>query len=238
MKEREYISKVIEFVSQMIEIRGKPEDVFPKVETLLKSYNLSTEPVVQLREISRYLDRYGIDWSRAEVDFGFGRGLAYYTGMIFEIHDTSGYLGAQRQICGGGRYDTLIGDLGGRNSIPALGFAFGLERLLLISDESILPGREPVVFVVAIGENEVIDYAVRTAKLLREKGVCVEFCSPATRSRRHTERANKLGMPFVIYVGEEEKTGGYVTLRYMASGEQKQCSATDAASLVLSGGAK
>ena len=81
----------------------------------------------RLADVMAALAAYNIDDSHIQVQLALGRGLHYYTDVVFELYDASG----QSQLCGGGRYNELVQSLGGRKSIPAVGFAFGLERLRL-----------------------------------------------------------------------------------------------------------
>ncbi len=146
------------------------------------------------------------------------RGLDYYTKTVFEA--VSHELGIA--VVAGGRYDYLVEDMGGP-SVPAMGFAVGVERLSMLVGES-LP-EEPLYFVIPFGN--VMDYAFEVAKKLREKGKRVELSYKRNGLKKQMELANRMRADYAVIVGEDEKASGYVTIKNMHTGEQKKVSFYD-----------
>ena len=145
------------------------------------------------------------------------RGLDYYTRTLFEVVGRGGDLGAQSTICGGGRYDGMIGDLGGPTT-PAIGFAMGVERVLLsMPDEAAAAPLD--VFVVA--EAGVRASATTLARDLREAGIRVEADLRGRSLKSQFRRADKSGAPVALVLGEREVEAGTVQLKQLAAGTQE-----------------
>lgn len=149
------------------------------------------------------------------------RGLDYYTKTTFEI--VSKELGAQNAVCGGGRYDALIEQLGG-NSIPAVGMAIGLERLISVMKAQKLlpePERELAVYIAAIGL-EAQRTAFKQLFELRKSGVSAETDLSGKSLKSQLKTADNLGARYVLIMGEEEARKGAFPLRDMKTGGQKE----------------
>ena len=148
------------------------------------------------------------------------RGLDYYTRTVFEIQPENG--GAQSTLCGGGRYDDLIEELGGRPT-PAIGFAIGMERIILnLKAQSVpvppLPG--PRVFIAHQGA-EARNETVRLASYLRQKGIGVIMATGDRSLKAQLRQANNLGVHYSVIIGEEELKNGTASLRDMTTALQK-----------------
>ncbi|MEE2673667.1 MAG: histidine--tRNA ligase [Myxococcota bacterium] len=178
-----------------------------------------SQSVADLRRLFEVLDAYGVSES-VRFDASTVRGLAYYTGIVFEAFDTQGKL---RSICGGGRYDRLLETLGGP-ALPAVGFGMGDVVLTeLLGDKGLLPeipaGVDDVVF--AFGDDERLA-AVRVAERLRRDGRSVELILGAPRLKRVLADADKTGASRVWIIGPEEAARGVATVRDLATGEQRE----------------
>ncbi|MBN1376475.1 MAG: histidine--tRNA ligase, partial [Dehalococcoidia bacterium] len=149
------------------------------------------------------------------------RGLDYYTKTVFEVQPLEG--GSQSALGGGGRYDELIAMLGGK-SIPAIGFAAGMERIVLNlkSQNVMVPGPvRPVLFIASMGESARVE-AIKIAADLREAGIPV-IVSPGQRSLKAQLRyANTLGAINTAIIGDDEVRAGTVMLRIMENSEQQE----------------
>lgn len=178
---------------------------------------LAGEAGEHFAEVRRLLDGFGTAY---DVSPRMVRGLDYYTRTIFEIQGTSDALGAQATLVGGGRYNDLVEELGGP-ATPTIGFAFGLERLLLVLGEGAEAKPPAPVFVAGIGAGGT-DRAHGVARTLRAAGLRAEAAYGAASLRSQLKRADRLGAFAVVIAGEDEAARGAVTLRNMADGAQAE----------------
>ena len=156
-----------------------------------------------------------------EIDTRIVRGLDYYTRTVFEF--VSDALGAQAVVCGGGRYDGLIEELGGPR-LPSLGFGMGLERLLLIMEAKKCPFPAPPVcevYLAPMGE-AAVKRCFAIATRLREGGVSVEFDVAGRGLKPQMKYADKLGARYTLVVGDDELATGKGKLKDMATGESTE----------------
>jgi histidyl-tRNA synthetase len=165
-------------------------------------------------DVQAHLTLWGIPW---KISHRLVRGLDYYTRTTFEILGQA--LGAQNALLGGGRYDGLVQDLGGP-ARPGMGFAAGLERLVLALPEGAGPAKQSRVFVAAIGE-DVRNEALKLLRELRQAGVPAQMEFEARSVKAQMKRADRLGVRAVLIVGGDELARGEVTLRDMQAGEQR-----------------
>ncbi|WP_305849553.1 histidine--tRNA ligase [Pyxidicoccus parkwayensis] len=146
------------------------------------------------------------------------RGLDYYTRTVFEFIAAHPALGTASTVGGGGRYDTMMKGLGGPD-VPAVGFAMGLDRLVLLLKES---GKKftqaPDLFVVAVDEGSQ-DLALTLTSRLRREGLRVDFDTRGGSLKSQMKRADKSGAHFTLVLGEAERTSGQAKLKRMAGGE-------------------
>jgi len=161
-------------------------------------------------KVKEYLKELGV---RFRENYNLVRGLDYYTRTVFEA--VSEELGVA--LVAGGRYDYLVEEFGGPPT-PALGFALGVERLMLIVEE---PQKDyELYFVIPLGDAEV--HALKVADTLRRKGKVVELSFRKGGLRKHLELASKLSADYAVIIGEEELREGVVSLKDMRTGEQRR----------------
>lgn len=167
-----------------------------------------------------------------EVDWKLVRGLDYYTKTTFEI--VSNKVGSQSALCGGGRYDLLVEQLGGKPT-PGVGFAAGMERILLAceNENSIsLPTEKLDFYIVKIDKN-LTEYVFKTAVILRRKNYSVDFDYLNRSTKAQMREANKLNARYVIFIGGDEYKNGYFSLKNMETAKQKLISFEDLNNLQL-----
>ena len=155
------------------------------------------------------------------------RGLDYYTKTVFEIK-TGLDIGAQRTICGGGRYDWLIETIGGAPT-PGIGFAMGIERLLIVmeAEGAPLPEEEKTaLFIGHIGENAE-RFAEKLVYDLRKKGISAETELLGRSVKAQMKYADKIGARYSVIIGDDEISGGVLKLKNMQTGETKNVSADE-----------
>lgn len=167
-------------------------------------------------QLTSYLDKLNIKYA---IDPNIVRGLDYYTKTVFEI--TSDALGAQSTVCGGGRYNGLVEELGGKPT-PGIGFAMGIERLILIlKSQGIELGESlgPNIFVASIGDNASLT-AQKLVYDLRNKGLWAErdLCNRSVKAQM--KYANKLGACYSIVIGDDEVLNNKASLKNMGTGEE------------------
>ena len=153
------------------------------------------------------------------------RGLDYYTRTLFEVRGRGGDLGAQNALCGGGRYDRMIAELGGQQT-PAIGFAMGIERILLcMADAETEPQLDGFMVVQ---RPELRAQATRVAQTLRRGGLRVEVDLRGTSMKSQFRRADKSDARFALILGPAEAEAGTVQVKELATGEQTELAIADA----------
>ena len=186
--------------------------------------HLTPDDAEHFAEVRRLLDRAAIAY---ELDPTLVRGLDYYTRTVFEF--TSQALGAQSGVGGGGRYDRLIGQLGGPET-PACGWAAGVERMFLAGGE--LPVAPLLVdLFVAVTDRGAIESAFDLAREARRAGINAQLNLTSRALRRQLAYADRIGARYVAIVGAE----GQASLKQMESGEQSELATGDVIPTILRG---
>ena len=176
---------------------------------------LNNDDKIHFNKILEMLDSLKIPYT---IDESLVRGLDYYSKTVFEIQTNS--LGAQNALCGGGRYDYLVEELGGENT-PAIGFAAGFERLLMAMNINIEEiERTPDIYIISLGD-KAIKYAFDLAKKLRMKKNIIVINDTLRRSlKSQMKDANRLKAHYTLIVGEDEIKSKTLSLKNMDTGEQ------------------
>lgn len=177
-----------------------------------------------LRQVHGALEAMGLA-PYVQVDLTIVRGLAYYTGIVFELFDAARSL---RAICGGGRYDHLLQQIAGVD-LPCVGFGMGdvvlSELLRTRALERAVPHRLDVFLVSVSGEDERL--ALRLGHALRDRGVAVEYALRSGSVRRQLELAAARGAPRAIILGPEERAAGLAVVRDLRTGTEARVPLTD-----------
>ena len=213
--------------SQLSEL-GLDHDAISTIQSVLSITDLEelevslggdSEAVSELKSIFSLSESYGIgDWM--ELDASVVRGLAYYTGPVFEAHDRAGEL---RAVCGGGRYDRLIGTLGGKD-LPATGFGFGdMVVMELWEAKGLVPkihnGAQDIVFGMG---SELRGAAMRVASSLRSGGRSVDLVLEDKKMKWVFRHAERLGAERLVMVMPDEGSNGNVKLKQLSTGEESE----------------
>jgi len=178
---------------------------------------LCPECDIHFKQLQRYLGLLDLPF---EINHRLVRGLDYYTKTVFEIQPEEE--GAQSTLGGGGRYDDLIEELGGKPT-PAIGFAAGIERIVLNLKKQNIPVPplpRPKVFIAFVGD-EARDEALKLAAALRKNGISVIEAVGDKSLKAQLRQANNLGARHAVIIGEEEVKTGTVILRDMSTSQQK-----------------
>lgn len=150
------------------------------------------------------------------------RGLDYYNKTVFEFVGMT--LGAQDTFCGGGRYDGLSEQLGSKEPVPAIGAAFGFERLLLLLGDraqDFIEPESPLTLVLACAQEQ-NSLALLCADVIQRAGKTVQVMIDDTSLKNKLKKANKMGAAFVVLIGEEEQQSSTVTVKNMMTGEEEK----------------
>ena len=175
-------------------------------------------------QLKTYLSLAGVEY---EIDPRIVRGLDYYTRTVFEFVSTS--IGAQGTVCAGGRYDGLIEELGG-DSVPAVGFAAGLERLLIVMEQTgvtIPETSAPTVYLAGM-DDACRKKAFELACALRKAGVSSEVDHLERSIKAQFKYADKIGAKYVVVIGGNELESGVANVKSMATGESESVAFTQA----------
>lgn len=157
-----------------------------------------------------------------KVNAGIVRGLDYYTRTVFEFVSTD--IGAQGTVCGGGRYNNLVEEVGGKPT-PAVGFGMGLERLLLVLENTSNLNAEQEridVYVAPLGDNAT-KYARKLVMTLREKGVKAETDIMDRGVKAQMKYADRVCAKYVVVLGDEELQNGTANVKNMSDGTTQEC---------------
>ena len=180
-------------------------------------------------ELKTCLNLAGVEYV---IDPRIVRGLDYYTRSVFEFVSTS--IGAQGTVCAGGRYDGLIEQLGG-NPMPAVGFAAGIERLLIVMEQSgveIPEPKKPTVYIAGM-DGACRQKAFELAIALRSKGIFVEIDHMERSVKAQFKYADKLGAKYVAVIGGNELEEGRANVKCMATGTSESVAFADMATYFL-----
>ncbi len=180
--------------------------------------SLKPESVADFQKVLSYLDDRQIGY---EVDHLLVRGLDYYCHAAFEV--TSSELGAQDAIGGGGRYDGLARELGASADLPAVGFAVGMERLMIAMEKqglfATLKPHGPLVSVV-VQQKELADHAMQVAFRLRKAGLKTEIDLVGRSMKAQMRDANRMGAAYALFIGQSEMESGHYALKNLETSEQ------------------
>ena len=189
---------------------------------------LDDESKQDFEVVKNYLTNLKIPF---EVDPKLVRGLDYYTKTTFEI--ISGKVGAQSSLCGGGRYDLLVEELGGKPT-PGVGFAAGMERILLACEnENVLNLPEPYIDVYLVRiDSDLMLKVSEIASSLRKNDLIVDYDYLNRSVKAQMREANKLNARFVLFVGGDEYNNGELVLKNLSTSEQEKIKVSELSSLI------
>ena len=228
-------------VDQEIRDRGfEPEALAPLWDLMEQSVDNETllerlQPLVAergqagvetIRQLIQHVVPMGVPVENVRIDPTLARGSDYYTGPVFELHVEEPKIGS---LGGGGRYDKLIGQFCGRD-IPAVGFSFGLERILVVLEELGMldvPDTAAKVFVTVFSE-ETRNASIQFATYLRAAGIPTDLYLGTGKLKTQFKHANAKGYPFLAVIGPNESEGSTVTLKNLKTGEQQTVSQKNA----------
>ena len=228
--DKENIKKIISFIS----IDGDSDSVLAALEEYKGKNEVFDLGAEELATVISNMSGFGVPKDFFSVDLTIARGLDYYTGTVYETvmldHPEIG------SICSGGRYDNLA-EYYTERKLPGVGISIGLTRLFFVlGDQNMLNREFPVspadVMIIPMTEN--ISDAISLAMYLRENQIKTQLYSEKKKFKAKIGYADKLSIPYVIFLGEDEIASSKVTLKDMKTGEQNSLTKEDAAKLISS----
>ena len=219
-------------ILRFISITGDNDTVLAALRAYLGRDELFDRGYDELCTVARYLGAFGVPQENFAVDPTIARGLDYYTGTVYETalldHPEIG------SVCSGGRYDDLAGYYTDKK-LPGVGISIGLTRLFYVLGEQGMlgeSGRRAGVDALILPMTDELDGAVALATQLRAEGLRVQLYTEKKKFKARMNYADKLGVPYVLFLGEDELRAGVVSCKNMQSGEQVKCTAAEAAGIL------
>ena len=222
---KSFTNSQIDELQSVIEIEGTNEEKVKSISELILDSSAS-EGINDVQEILQLLKQYGNTDSHLKLDLSLARGLSYYTGTIIEVKITNSSMGS---VSGGGRYDDLT-SVFGAESIPGVGFSFGVDRLYDAMEELELFPEEAIrstQVLISHFDKESRDHGIEILTQLRQAGISSEIYPDIVKPKKQLSYANRKNIPFVLIIGSNEITSQLYTLKNMISGEETKLSAPD-----------
>ena len=232
MDELHMFSHKADDVMDFMAVSGTNAEVIAGLERYRGMDALFDEGLEELKTVTRYLADFGVPEENFAIDLSIARGLDYYTGTVYETEMTAHpEIGS---VCSGGRYDDLAGYYTDKK-LPGVGISIGLTRLFyvlneqgMLSDETVSAPADALVIPMA----EELGYAIAAATALRDAGIRTQLYCEQKKFKAKMSYADKLGIPYVILIGEDEIAENIVAVKNMQSGRQEKLSFSDAAALI------
>ena len=203
--------KIIQKIEEIISIEGLNESKISKLKEIIKK----SEGLDEIQSLLNYLDMINVG---VDFDISLARGLAYYTGTVIEVFLRDS--GVKSAVCAGGRYDKMIGSFLGRGNFPAVGVAFGLDRIYDAYIEKNKEEKKTVtqIYIIPI---KTLNESLKIAEELRKSGIKADIDLMGKGISKNLEFANSLGIPYVLFIGPDELKQNKVKLRDMKTGEEE-----------------
>lgn len=218
--------KIIDNIIEFIEIDGTTDEKLQKLTTLKIENETFKQGLRELTEVVKYIKLFGVPQTNFKIDLSITRGLDYYTGTVYET-----FLNEHREIgsiCSGGRYENLAENYIDKK-LPGVGISIGLSRLFYILNELdlIKVEKKSISDVLIIPMLEDMTVPIQIATDLRNSGINTEIFLNDKKLKAKMKYADKLEIPYVIVVGEEEVESGIVKIKDMKTGEEKETTLND-----------
>ena len=221
-----------ENVMDFMAIRGTNDEVLASLERYRGMDATFDEGLEELNAVVKYLAAFGVSEENFAVDLTIARGLDYYTGTVYETimldHPEIG------SVCSGGRYDNLAEYYTDRQ-LPGVGISIGLTRFFYVLSEQGLLAEESVgasCDALVLPMTEDLSAAIAAAAALRREGLRVQLYTEKKKFKAKMNYADKIGVPYVVFLGEDEIAEGVLSVKDMRSGEQRKLSVSETAALI------
>ena len=217
----------------LLSLKAQPEEVLSRLGAMQGQSAVLDEGVSELGDVLRYAVAFGVPRENLRIDLTIARGLDYYTGTVYETtlnrHPEIG------SICSGGRYDNLAGYYTDRK-LPGVGMSIGLTRLFYILNERkyLNTAWSAPADALILPMTDDVSRAVEVGAALRRAGIRTQIYLENRKFKHKIGYADKLGIPYAVFLGENEIAAGTLTVKDMRTGEQRTLSLEEAAALILS----
>jgi len=222
-------------IMRFISITGSNRQVLDALAGYQGRHELFDQGLEELNTVTRYLSAFGVPEENFAVDLTIARGLDYYTGTVYETtlldHPEIG------SVCSGGRYDNLAAYYTDRQ-LPGVGISIGLTRLFyVLGEQGLLNPQLPTApaDVLILPMTQDLTPAIRLATRLRSAGVRTQLYTEQKKFKAKMNYADKLGVPYVVFLGDDEIAAGLVACKDMTSGDQTKLSFEDTLSRITQG---
>ena len=211
LRQQKIDDKKINLIIDLINVKGTNEE---KAEQL-KKFIKNSEGLNEMEELLNYAGNLNVV---IDFDVSLARGLSYYTGTVIETFLKNN--GVKSAVCAGGRYNNMIGAFLGKGNFPAVGVAFGVDRIYdtLLEKQRTLQKTKTKIYVIPI---KTINESMKIAGQLRQAGISSDIDLSDKGPSKNLEYANSLGIPFVLFVGKKELGQGKLKLKDMKSGKEE-----------------
>ena len=205
-------------ILELLTFKGTNEEVLDRLKTFAGKNEMLDTGVSELCEVIYYIDKFGVPAGNYRVDLSIARGLDYYTGTVYETtfnrHPEIG------SICSGGRYDNLA-EYYTKKKLPGVGMSIGLTRLFYILNEFDYLNRDldTVADLLIIPMTDDMASAVEISGVMREAGIRTQIYLEKKKFKHKIGYADKLGIPYAMFLGEDEINGNVVTIKNMKAAE-------------------
>lgn len=225
LSEKGLTPEAIAVIEPVLLLSGSNEEKIEKMASLLESSQVGMKGVEEIRTLFALISNADIK-QQVEIDLSLARGLNYYTGAIFEVKALDFQIGS---ICGGGRYDDLTG-IFGLPGMSGVGISFGADRIFdVLTGLNLFPaesGEGAKILFTNMGDKEV-SYVLPIAAALRAEGIACEVYPDNKKLKNQFEYADRKRIPYLAIVGDSEVSEGTVTIKNLATGEQRKVQSSE-----------
>ncbi len=222
-----------ENVLDFMAIQGTNAEVIERLTQYKGMDETFDQGLEELIEVTKYLSAFGVPEENFAIDLTIARGLDYYTGTVYETEMTEHpEIGS---VCSGGRYDNLA-EYYTDKQLPGVGISIGLTRLFYVLQEQELLSDDIITSpcdALVLPMTDDMSYAISAATFLRTKGIRTQIYGEKKKFKGKMNYADKIGTPYVIFVGEDEINEKLLSVKDMVSGEQQKLTAEAAAELIM-----
>jgi len=225
LKSKGFNDESISGVFRMLTVRGSNTNKLAYLLTKFETNEHGQNALRDLREVLNLLTLFQSDESHVELDIPLARGLSYYTGCIFEVKINNVGIGS---VGGGGRYDNLTQAFGAKETLPGVGFSFGVDRIFDAMEElNLFPEKTGVSSKVLIChlDEEGMHHGLGLLSKLRLAGIAAEIYPDISKVKKQLDYGNKKMIPYAVVIGSDEISSGQLAFKNMQTGSQEKLTA-------------